>query len=351
VLDVLQTQSHILNNVLLNTPYRIIAADVNSDAKVNVIDVLLIKRLILGTDTTFSGNKLWAFVDSSQVFANPAIPFPFSNSRAFNNLSLPFTNQSFTGIKLGDVNQNWSPVVGVNGITPEKSVQLYYDTINTSDNSMLRLRVRAKGFKDVTGMQFALGFNAANLQLVSVENMGLPFDYNVLPASKGAVSFIWADANNVTNSLTDGTALFDVVLKKQSGVTNDTLSIHPNYTPAIAYGKNDEPMSVVMASKVIGNSGGTVTDNTVYVDQVLVTPNPSKGLIQLRVTARKSQQISINITDVLGRTILKKQIVVAVGANDMPLNLEVNRTIPSGIYYLKVQGLDKIFVKQILVQK
>lgn len=110
-------------------------------------------------------------------------------------------------------------------------------------------------------------------------------------------------------------------------------------------------MSVVIASKVIGNGVVTITDNTVYLEQVLVAPNPSKGLIQLRVTARKSQQISINITDVLGRTILKKQIDVAVGANDMPLNLEVNGTIPSGIYYLKVQGLDKIFVKQILVQK
>ncbi len=351
VLDVLQTQSHILSKVLLGTPYKIIAADVNSDANINVLDVLLIKRLILGKDTTFSGNKLWAFVDSAQVFADPTNPFPFSSSKTFNNLSLPLTNQSFIGMKLGDVNQDWAPVIGVNGIKPFKNIQLYYDTINTGDNNVLRLRVRVKGFKDVMGMQFTLGFKATDLQLVGIDNLGLPWEYNALLATKGVVPFIWADAKNLTNSLADGTALFDIVLQKQGGFTSDSLSINPNYTPALAYGTNYEPLGVVMGSIAISNSLVTVADNSIYVEQVLVAPNPSKGVIQLRITAKQSQSITINITDVLGRTIVKKQMTVAAGLNDLPLNLEVNGTILSGVYYLKVEGLEKVFVKQILVQK
>ncbi|CAF4797972.1 unnamed protein product [Rotaria sp. Silwood1] len=52
--DVLLTQRHILNTTKLNSAYKLIAADVNGDKTINATDVLRIKRLILGTDTTFT---------------------------------------------------------------------------------------------------------------------------------------------------------------------------------------------------------------------------------------------------------------------------------------------------------
>jgi signal transduction protein with GAF and PtsI domain len=75
VIDVILVGKHILQLRLLNSPYKLIAADVNRSGTITSHDLILMKRLILGLDNSFPGNTLWAFADSSQPFPNPANPF------------------------------------------------------------------------------------------------------------------------------------------------------------------------------------------------------------------------------------------------------------------------------------
>jgi len=115
-LDLALTQSHILGKNKLNNPYKIIAADVNGDGKITTLDLVYMKRLILGMDTTFTNtttkqNRLWVFVDSSYQFPDTTNPFPFKDSISYTNLNANQTNQTFIGIKLGDVNWDWNPAL------------------------------------------------------------------------------------------------------------------------------------------------------------------------------------------------------------------------------------------------
>ncbi len=110
-LDLALIQSHILGKTTFNSPYKIIAADVNGDGKVTTLDLVYIKRLILGIDTVYPSKKLWVFVDSNFVFTNPLVPFPFKDSISYANLSVNMANQTFIGIKLGDVNWDWNPFI------------------------------------------------------------------------------------------------------------------------------------------------------------------------------------------------------------------------------------------------
>ncbi len=115
-LDIALIQSHILQKSVLNNPYKIIAADVNGDGKLTTLDIVYLKRLILGIDTTFTNTttgekRLWAFVDSSYKFTDSTNPFPFKDSISYSGISLSQTNQSFIGIKLGDVNWDWNPTL------------------------------------------------------------------------------------------------------------------------------------------------------------------------------------------------------------------------------------------------
>ena len=110
-LDLALIQSHILGKSSLNSPYKIIAADVNKDNKVTTLDLVYIKRLILGIDTVYPSKTLWAFVDSSYSFADQLNPFPYKDSISISNLTAPIYNNSFIGIKLGDVNWDWNPAI------------------------------------------------------------------------------------------------------------------------------------------------------------------------------------------------------------------------------------------------
>ena len=110
-LDLALIQSHILSKNLLNSPYKIIAADVNGDNKITTLDLVYIKRMILGLDTVFPSKKLWVFVDSSFVFTTPSSPFPYKDSISFTNILETKVKQTFIGIKLGDVNWDWNPLI------------------------------------------------------------------------------------------------------------------------------------------------------------------------------------------------------------------------------------------------
>ncbi len=115
-LDMALVQSHVLGKNMLKSPYKLIAADVNGDGKLTTLDIVYMKRLILGLDTTFTNTtngqkRLWAFVDSSYSFPDTTNPFPFKDSISYVGLSANKVNQTFIGVKLGDVNWDWNPLI------------------------------------------------------------------------------------------------------------------------------------------------------------------------------------------------------------------------------------------------
>ena len=114
-LDLALIQSHILGKNKFNSPYKIIAADVNGDGKLTPLDLVYIKRLILGYDTTFNNTKtgekrLWTFADPNYVFADPSSPFSYPDSAVL-NITQPVFSINFLGIRLGDVNWDWDSSV------------------------------------------------------------------------------------------------------------------------------------------------------------------------------------------------------------------------------------------------
>ena len=110
-LDLTLTQAHILGKIIFNSPYKIIAADVNGDKKVTALDLVYMKRFILALDTVYPVGRLWTFVDSSFHFADSANPYPFKDSIVLNPLSANVINKTFIGLKLGDVNWDWNPAI------------------------------------------------------------------------------------------------------------------------------------------------------------------------------------------------------------------------------------------------
>ena len=109
-------QSHVLGKNIFNSPYKLIAADVTGDGKVTALDIVYMKRLILAIDTTFTNsttkqNRQWTFIDSSYQFPDTTNPFPYKDSISYTRLSVSKTNQTFIGVKLGDVNWDWNPAI------------------------------------------------------------------------------------------------------------------------------------------------------------------------------------------------------------------------------------------------
>ncbi len=110
--DLVLISKHILGIQPLDSPYKLIAADVNLDGLVNTADIVLLRKLLLGVVSEFPHKQSWRYVVKNYAFPNPANPFspPFPES-----FVVPFTDDEgnysihFTGIKIGDVNGSAIP--------------------------------------------------------------------------------------------------------------------------------------------------------------------------------------------------------------------------------------------------
>lgn len=107
--DIVQTKAHVLEIVNFQSPYQIIAADVNNSGSLSIGDVLLMKAIANNFISEFPSVPSWRFVPSDYNFPNPTNPFPFPETRIYYNLNENFTNQNFIGIKMGDVNGSANP--------------------------------------------------------------------------------------------------------------------------------------------------------------------------------------------------------------------------------------------------
>ncbi len=320
VLDVLLIQNNILGKVLLGSPYKLIAADVNNDGMVSVLDVIYIKQLILGIDTTFPSNRLWAFVDSAYQFANPANPFPYKDSININSPSSNAAKQSFIGVKLGDVNYDWDvSILGI-GNNPVKPIGLFYDIKYNNNQSEVRIPIKVKDFKDIAGFQFTLNFDASAIQLKSIDANLLNAQYNASKSSDGKISFLWNDQNVAANTLADSTILMELVFSPIGSTPDYTLGISSDITPIEAYDAGLKPHHIIL----------TASKPTISSKIFTVYPNPGKD----NVTISGNHINCIKVIDNLGRAVILKAFQDATNPT-----INVNG-LPAGAYHLLIQTTD-----------
>jgi hypothetical protein len=93
----------ILGVTPLNSPYKMIAADVNNSRSITTLDLIQLRRWILGVDVKFSNNTSWRFVRRDYVFPNPANPWAeeFPELLNVNDLYGALNNRDFVAVKIG----------------------------------------------------------------------------------------------------------------------------------------------------------------------------------------------------------------------------------------------------------
>jgi len=104
--DIFKITAHILGEQEITDPYRLVAADVNADGRINVSDMVGIRRVILGFDDSFRDGPTWRFIrrdfdlDGLQEGWNPTI---FPATFTVTELSGHNRDADFVAVEVGDV--------------------------------------------------------------------------------------------------------------------------------------------------------------------------------------------------------------------------------------------------------
>ena len=339
-LDVLTVQRHILNAAKLNSAYKLIAADVTNDKNINSTDVIRMKRLVLAADTTFPGNRLWAFVDSAYVFPDTTNPFPYKDSIIVApNLNSNNKNLTFIGLRLGDVNFDWdaNQARGVN----TKPIELNY-AVNNKDKEV-KVVVTAANFKQLVSMQYTLQFNKNDYQFTAIENNNIAIDFNKNYADKtGQISMLWTDALAVDKTFNADEPLFTLVFK-QKGKSSFEMNITDDITDIAVWDKDFGKHHIVL-SKTRNKEQGMLKDEVWSV-----SPNPTKGDVIVSLNANKNKTIVFELTNAQGKTLCTQSFEAIKGNNTFNLNLKNKTNLSSGLYFLNAKGIEGENVKKIIV--
>lgn len=104
--DMILISRHILGIQPLGSPYKRIAADTNGSGHITALDLIQLRRMILGIENSFGHIDSWRFVEAAYTFPDPADPWlePFPEAIFLNGLTAGFnSDQDFVAIKIGDV--------------------------------------------------------------------------------------------------------------------------------------------------------------------------------------------------------------------------------------------------------
>ena len=113
--DLVLISKHILGIDPLNSPYKMIAADANRSGTITTLDIVELRKLILGVSTKLPQNDSWRFIPKDYVFPNVQNPFAsvFPEKLEFIGTGwapLIFKTFQFVAVKIGDINLSAIPL-------------------------------------------------------------------------------------------------------------------------------------------------------------------------------------------------------------------------------------------------
>lgn len=110
-LDLIKIRKHILGVEALDSPFKIIASDVNNSDQVSTLDLIQIHKVILAIDDHFANAPPWQFFSADITFSDPQDPFADFIPQAYTimNFTEPITDLHFIGVKTGDANGSADP--------------------------------------------------------------------------------------------------------------------------------------------------------------------------------------------------------------------------------------------------
>lgn len=323
-LDLVLIQRHILGMEKLDGPYKLIAADVNSDESISAIDLIELRKLILGIYTEFPDNKSWRLIKESSI-VNPEQPWNFSELRSIQDLDNNMMQEDFIGVKIGDVNASARANFRSGEISGRSSQQLelYFEDQQYEPGDVVETVIYIDELRDVSGMQFTL--ESSGLQLLDISGLSADVsDENYAIINSEMTTLSWnAEAVSLDNEF-----VRLQFMATESGILSENITINSEITSAEAYmGQDYQTIPVKLTGRNNSEQEFILYQNN---------PNPFTGSTLIEFNLPTDQEGTLSLYDMTGRVIWSTNKAFKRGINS--INISARDLNATGILYYRLDA-------------
>ena len=296
--DLLLIQKHLLGIKSLNSPYKLIAADVNNSANISISDIIELRKMILTPGLNFKDNTSWRFVESAYVFPNASKPYGFPETKSMNLVANNSAN--FVAVKTGDVSGDHTPnsLMGTETRNSVGTLMFAIADQTLAAGQEYTVAVTADNFRAVQGYQYTMDFDASVLEFVSVNAEWADLsesNFGRAKVAEGILTTSWNGSEGVT--LTNGEVLYTVTFRAKANTKLSTaLKVNSRVTRAEAYDANEEQLDVQFRF-----DGGLVVGGEFALYQN--EPNPFRDVTIIGFNLPEATTATLKVYDVTGKVV------------------------------------------------
>jgi len=339
--DLVLISKHILFVEVLDSPFKMIAADANKSGSITTFDIVEIRKLILGIYQVLPNNKSWRFVDYAFTFPNLDNPFEtlFPETISIADAVTNHMHEDFMGVKVGDVNN--TAIANATMQAEERTIgTALFDIADRAVKAGETLAVTFKSAQELQGFQFTM-------TLDGLEMVGLKESDHVSASNFGKFD------NAVTVSV-DGAQEFTLQFRAaKSGKLSEMLGVSGSITRAEAYLPALPAVALAKAGAVerlniaFRFDGKTISGLgfELYQNQ----PNPFVNKTSIGFYLPTAAEATLTVFDETGRLVYQQKGQFAKGENSIPLDRALLNT--TGVLYYKLETATDTATKKMIQSK
>ncbi len=332
-LDIILIQRHILNIQGLDSPYKVIAADINGDRKISAIDLVTLKRVLLGIQTQMPDDISWRFVRADQEFDDIRNPWPLMEKQMVHNLQEARRNLDFIAIKIGDVNGNAVANSSLAKPRSTNSIALNIEDRLVQKGIMVEFDIVPADELIIAGGQLSLRLVSGQWLQASSTNIALNSeDYAI---SKDRLTLTWSDRNGVKRPVI--TVRF---MPNSTGSLRQLVYLDERF-PSEYY---DQSNLDLYKAEVLFTSRSETEEPAFEVFQN--KPNPFHNETVIGFSIGHKDLVELSIFDMTGRQLFSQKAVFEKGYNEIKVNSQYLSN--AGMLYYQLNYQNQIVTKKML---
>lgn len=342
--DIVMIQRYLLGKQDLDSPYKLIAADVNGTNTISASDIATIRKLILGKISEFPKVNSWRFIDAGHQFTDANDPWldPFFESVDYSPLMNDEMATNFVALKVGDVTGD-AQANGLkdNGTREQKWVELVTENRVLAYNELTQMDFHATTDIVLNGFQMTFELRDFTFENLSSDFVNLSMANYYYNEESNVLTVSYDSEEEV--ALAEGQVIFTVAgYGHMDMMSSQAISLTSSVTKAEVYLEDLQVADLTL--KFASEAGNEDAEGMTLYQNI---PNPFQTSTVIPFELPKDAPATLTVFDVTGKVQFVIYLEGRAGYNEFELN--VDQLTKSGVLYYQLESNQQVATKRMLL--